>query len=337
MINPFIPERYINPITDFGFKRLFGTESNKDLLIDFLNAIIGLKKKECIHDVTFLPPEQLGTTKDDRKAVFDIYCKTEQGDHVIVEMQSEPVQFFKDRSVFYSAFPIRDQAIKGKQWNFELKAVYAVGLLNFCFSDGKDDKTYLHRVKLMDIEARTVFYDKLTFVFAELPKFKKKETELKTQLDKWLYAINHLCELDKPSPALSGKMFDKLFYEAAVASLTTMEANAYFESQKQYLYYVNSIDFAKMKGEHIGKHIGIKIGFAEGHVQGFEEGHKKGLEEGHKKGLEEGHEKGFEEGHGKGIEDGVELNRRRTVQAMKRQGLSDETIAMILQTSQQME
>ena len=229
-------------------------------------------------------------------------------------MQNEPVRFFKDRSVFYSAFPIRDQAIKGKKWNFELKAVYAVGLLNFCFSDGKDDKTYLHRVKLMDIEARTVFYDKLTFVFAELPKFKKKESELKTQLDKWLYAINHLCELDKPSPALSGKMFDKLFYEAAVASLTTMEANAYFESQKQYLYYINSIDFAEMKGKHIGKHIGMKIGFEQGHEQGFEEGHDKG--------FEEGHEKGFEEG------------KRRITDAMKQQGYSDEAIAMILQATQ---
>jgi predicted transposase/invertase (TIGR01784 family) len=298
MINPLIPERYINPLTDFGFKRLFGTESNKDLLIDFLNAIIGLEEEESIQDVTFLNPEQLGTKKDDRKAVFDIYCKTEQGDHVIVEMQSEPVQFFKDRSVFYSAFPIRDQAIKGKKWNFELKAVYAVGLLNFCFSDGKDDKTYLHRVKLMDIEARTVFYDKLTFVFAELPKFKKKETELKTQLDKWLYAINHLCELDKPSPALSGKMFDKLFYEAAVASLTTMEANAYFESQKQYLYYINSIDFAEMKGKHIGKHIGMKIGFE----QGFEEGRNS--------------------------------ERDKIIQAMKEQGYSDEAITMILQATQ---
>ncbi|MBR3648668.1 MAG: PD-(D/E)XK nuclease family transposase, partial [Victivallales bacterium] len=175
---------------------------------------------------------------------------------------------------------------------------YAVGLLNFCFSDGKDDKTYLHRVKLMDIEARTVFYDKLTFVFAELPKFKKKESELKTQLDKWLYAINHLCELDKPSPALSGKMFDKLFYEAAVASLTTMEANAYFESQKQYLYYINSIDFAEMKGKHIGKHIGMKIGFE----QGFEEGRNS--------------------------------ERDKFIQAMKEQGYSDEAITMILQATQ---
>lgn len=298
MISPFISEHYINPVTDFGFKRLFGTESNKDLLIDFLNAIIGLEEEESIRDVTFLPPEQLGTTTKNRNAVFDIYCKTKRGDHVIVEMQSEPVQFFKDLSVFYSAFPIRDQAIKGKKWNFELKAVYAVGLLNFCFSDGKDDKTYLHRVKLMDIEARTVFYDKLMFVFAELPKFKKKESELKTQLDKWLYAINHLCELDKPSPALSGKMFDKLFYEAAVASLTTMEANAYFESQKQYLYYINSIDFAEMKGKHIGKHIGMKIGFE----QGFEEGRNS--------------------------------ERDKFIQAMKEQGYSDEAITMILQATQ---
>ena len=297
MTNPFISEHYINLVTDFGFKRLFGTESNKDLLIDFLNAIIGLEEEESIRDVTFLPPEQLGTTKDDRKSVYDIYCKTEKGDHVIVEMQNEPVRFFKDRSVFYSAFPIRDQAVKGK-WNFNLKAVYAVGLLNFCFSDGKDDRTYLHRVKLMDIEARTVFYDKLTFVFAELPKFKKKESELKTQLDKWLYAINHLCELDKPSPALSGKMFDKLFYEAAVASLTTMEANSYFESQKQYLYYINSIDFAEMKGKHIGKHIGMKIGFE----QGFEEGRNS--------------------------------ERDKFIQAMKEQGYSDEAITMILQATQ---
>ncbi|MCR4574380.1 MAG: Rpn family recombination-promoting nuclease/putative transposase [Lentisphaeria bacterium] len=313
MTKPFIQERYINPITDFGFKRLFGTESNKDLLIDFLNAIIGLKKKECIRDVTFLNPEQLGTTKNKRKAVFDIYCKTEQGDHVIVEMQSQPVQFFKDRSLFYSAFPIRDQAIKGDTWNFELKGIYAIGLLNFCFSDGKDDERYLHRVKLMDIKARKVFYDKLTFVFAELPKFKKQEEELKTQLDKWLYAIKHLYKLDEPPPVLSGKMFDKLFHEAAVASLTTMEQNAYAESQKQYLYYVNSLKLAKQQGEHVGKHIGLKIGF------------------------QQGHEKGFEEGHEKGFEEGRNSEREKIIQAMKEQGLSDEAIATILQTAQNKE
>ena len=313
MINPFNQQRYINPVTDFGFKRLFGTESNKDLLIDFLNAIIGLSEENRICDVQFLNPEQLGTTQTDRKAVYDIYCRTEHGEYVIVEMQNQPVRFFKDRSVFYSAFPIRDQAVKGEKWNFELKGVYAIGLLNFCFSNGKDDKTYLHRVKLMDIEARTVFYDKLTFVFAELPKFTKTEDELETQLDKWLYVFNNLCELDEPSPALSGEVFDKLFQEAALASFTQVEKMAYAESQKQYLYYVNTIDFAARQGEHIGKHIGMKIGFEQGHKQGFEEGHDQGFEE--------------------GIEEGGKRKNEKFIQAMKQQGFSDETIATILQAT----
>ena len=321
MVNPFYPQRYVNPVTDFGFKRLFGTESNKDLLIDFLNAIIGLDEEERIHDVTFLNPEQLGSTKEKRNAVYDIFCLTEHGDHVIVEMQNEPVRFFKDRSVFYSAFPIRDQAVKGRDWNFELKAVYAVGLLNFCFSDSKDDERYLHRIQLMDTEARTVFYDKLTFVFAELPKFKKTEAELATQLDKWLFAINHLCELDEPSPALTGEVFEKLFHEAAVASFSAVEAKAYFYSQKQYWDYVNSIEMAEMRGRHIGTHIG------------YEKGINAGLKIGEEKGREEGLKIGEEKGREVGIKDGIESNRIKVMEAMKALGLSNEIIANVMDAS----
>ena len=116
-------------------------------------------------------------------------------------------------------------------------------------------------------------------------------------------------------------MFDKLFHEAAVASLTTMEQNAYAESQKQYLYYVNSLKLAKQQGEHVGKHIGLKIGFQQGHEKGFEEGH----------------EKGFGEGHEKGFEEGRNSEREKIIQAMKEQGLSDEAIATILQTAQNKE
>lgn len=294
----FFSEHYINPLTVFGINRIFNTESNKELLIDFLNAIIGLSGKNRICDLQFLKTEQLDTMEMGRNSVFDVYCKTACNKSVIIEMQKDPAIFFWDRKLFYSAFPIRDEILTRKKWNLKLDAVYAIGLLCFSFFDGQENnECYLHKVPLKNTEAQAI-HDKLTFVFAELPKFKKKESELKTQLDKWLYAINHLCELDKPSPALSGKMFDKLFYEAAVASLTTMEANAYFESQKQYLYYINSIDFAEMRGEHIGKHIGIKIGFE----QGFEEGRNS--------------------------------ERDKFIQAMKEQGYSDEAITMILQATQ---
>jgi predicted transposase/invertase (TIGR01784 family) len=95
-----IREKYINPFTDFGFKKLFGSEYNKDLLIDFLNQVLG--DREQIRDLTYLNSEKLGKTQNDRKAIFDLYCENEQGDKFIIELQNVPQQYFKDRSIFYA-------------------------------------------------------------------------------------------------------------------------------------------------------------------------------------------------------------------------------------------
>jgi len=113
-----VKAKYINPYTDFGFKKLFGEEGNKDLLADFLNQLLPDKHK--IVNLTFKSPEQLGDINSDRRAIFDIHCQNDKGDRFIVEMQKAKHQFFKDRSIFYTTFPIRDQAEKG-DWNFELK------------------------------------------------------------------------------------------------------------------------------------------------------------------------------------------------------------------------
>ncbi|MDR1672909.1 MAG: Rpn family recombination-promoting nuclease/putative transposase, partial [Bacteroidales bacterium] len=119
------PPRYINPHTDFGFKKLFGTEANKDLLQEFLPVLLG--KEDRIISLRYLNQEQLGRTENDRKAVYDLYCETETGDKFIVEMQRNYQEFFKDRSVYYSTFPIQEQAKRGIEWDFELNAVYTVG------------------------------------------------------------------------------------------------------------------------------------------------------------------------------------------------------------------
>lgn len=142
-------ERYINPYTDFGFKKLFGTEINKDLLISFLNAL--LHGEQDIKDITYMNSEQLGVSGADRKAIFDVYCENDKGEKFIVEMQKAEQQFFKDRSVFYSTFPIRDQGQTGK-WNYQLKSVYTIGILDFIFDDdySKED-FYHHEVKLIEI------------------------------------------------------------------------------------------------------------------------------------------------------------------------------------------
>ena len=111
MCSEGIVERYVNFYTDFAFKKLFGTEINKELLISFLNAL--LHGREKIEDITYLNAEHLGTQEYDRRAVFDVYCKNEKGEHFIVEMQKGEQQFFKDRSIYYSTFAIREQAPRG--------------------------------------------------------------------------------------------------------------------------------------------------------------------------------------------------------------------------------
>ena len=151
-------ERYINPYTDFGFKKLFGTEMNKDLLISFLNALF--HDEQVIKDVKYLNSEKLGEGYGDRKAIFDVYCENEDGEKFIVEMQKVEQRYFKDRSVFYSTFPIREQGLRGSDWDFNLKSVYTVGILNFVFPDDEyDEECYHHEVKLMDTKDKHVFFD----------------------------------------------------------------------------------------------------------------------------------------------------------------------------------
>lgn len=178
-----IREKYINPFTDFGFKKLFGSEYNKDLLIDFLNQVLG--DREQIKDLTYLNTEKLGKTQSDRKAIFDLYCENEQGDKFIIELQNVPQQYFKDRSIFYATFPIQEQAQKGHHWDYNLKAVYTVSILNFSFQDTQE--RFLREIQLIDNQTGEVFYDKLTFVYIEVPRFRKEEEELVTHFDKWMY------------------------------------------------------------------------------------------------------------------------------------------------------
>ena len=176
-----LQDRYINPLTDFGFKKLFGSEPNKALLIDFLNQI--LPERHRIKDRSYARNEQVGTKKLDRKAIFDLYCIGESGERFIVEMQKAKQNFFQDRSIYYASFPIQEQAQKGV-WNYQLEPVYTVGILDFIFDDHRSDSELLHLVEWKNQRCE-VFYDKLKFIYIELPKFTKREEGLETQFDKW--------------------------------------------------------------------------------------------------------------------------------------------------------
>lgn len=258
-------ERYIDPKTDFGFKYLFGTDMNKDLLIDFLNALFNSRHK--IEHVTFLKNEHLSGTYEERRAIFDVYCETDAGEKFIVEMQNVYQQFFKDRSIYYSTFPIREQAQRG-DWNFRLEAVYTIGILNFVFDEDKASAECVHHeVKLMDTTTRKVFFDKLTFIYLELPKFTKTENELETSFDKWIYVLKNLSRLLERPAALQERIFTRLFEAAEIARFTPKQQQAYEDSIKAYRDITNAVRTAKKEGIAEGKALGL----AEGEMKkGFE-------------------------------------------------------------------
>ena len=278
-------EKYLNPYTDFGFKKLFGTEANKELLIDFLNQLI--TEQGIITDLQFLSAEQLGRSQIERKAVFDIYCENEKGEKFIVEMQKAEQDYFKDRSVYYSTFPIREQAMAGK-WNYQLKAVYFIGILDFVFDENKDDEqVFHHEVKLIDTKTNKVFYDKLIFIYLEMPKFNKTENELTSHFDKWLYVLKSLPKFQQRPEILKEQIFNKLFHVAELAQLSPVEFSGYEESLKDYRDSINIVDTAEAKG----KRKGLKEGIEKGKKEGMKEGMKKGKKEGIKEGIEKGIEK----------------------------------------------
>jgi len=240
-------EKYINPFTDYGFKKLFGEEPNKDLLLDFLNVLLKEEQGE-IKGLTYLKNEHLGTSEIDRKAIFDLYCENERGEKFIVELQKTKQNFFKDRTLYYSTFPIREQANRA-DWNYELKAVYTIAILDFVFDEDKSDTAkFRYDIKLTDTDTKKVFYDKLTFIYLEMPKFNKTLDELETRFDKWLYVIRNLNRLDKVPDKLRERVFEKLFETAEIARFTPDQIRSYEDSLKYYRDLKNSLDTAKEEG-----------------------------------------------------------------------------------------
>ena len=264
-----IVEKYINPLTDFGFKRIFGTEFNKELLISFLNALF--EGEQEVKDVSYLNSEVFGANEVARKAIFDVYCEAVDGSKFIVEMQNAYQEFYKDRSIYYSSFPINQQGRKG-DWNYELQPVYTIGILNFSLPEDRNNPASLYReVKLMDIKTHEVFYDKLTYLYIELEKFNKTETELETMLDKWLFVLKNLSNLMSRPAQLQERVFTKLFEAAEIAKFDSNELRSYEQSINAYRDIKNSLDTAKKEGKAEGFVEGMEKGKVEGRAEGFVE------------------------------------------------------------------
>ncbi|MDR2466544.1 MAG: Rpn family recombination-promoting nuclease/putative transposase [Prevotellaceae bacterium] len=258
-------EKYINLYSDFGFKKMFGTDRNKDFLIDFLNELIFDRE---ITDLQYLNPEQLGRSAADRRSIYDICCETKGGEKIIVEMQRGAQDFFKDRNLFYAALLIQAQGVKG-EWNYDLKAVYIIGIMDFIINRKKEYADYCYTAaRVCDLRTREEYHDKLTFISLEMPKFKKTENELETHFDKWLYVLKRLPYLEERPDAFRERIFQRLFTEASISALSKAERAEYELSVKV------------MRDNYSVEQASRNEGRAEGMKEGMEKGMEKGMDMG---------------------------------------------------------
>jgi predicted transposase/invertase (TIGR01784 family) len=249
-----IKDKYIDPFTDFGFKRIFGTEKNKRFLISFLNDLLDIEDK--IVDIEYRNLEKLGLNVIDRKAIFDVYCTDEKNNNFIVELQRGKQKYFKDRSIYYTSFPIQEQSEKG-DWDYSLKKIFFVGILDFSIDDSEE---YLEEVKLKN-KNNAVFYDKLTYYYIQIPKFKKQEQELSNHLEYWLYYLSHLAKCQSiPKTLEQDELIKEAFNVAEFLALSKDEQFAYQLDLKARLDYKNVVDYAKEEAEKKGIKKGIEQG-----------------------------------------------------------------------------
>ena len=236
--------KYINPLTDFGFKRIFGTEANSDLLMDFLNCMLPLKSP--IAKITYKNVEQIPNLEDDRKVIYDLFCVDEEGNELIIEMQKARLTYFRDRSLFYLTFPIQSQSVRGS-WNFKLSPIYYLSLLDFYYEP--EHTALLEREVQLKDQQNEVFYPKLFLKYVQLPVFQKAETELSDRKEQWLYYLKHLEEMEQiPQIFKSDKIFIKGLKIAEIAALSEPEFQTYQLSRMQYLEIRGVVETAYDEG-----------------------------------------------------------------------------------------
>ena len=254
--------KFINPFTDVGFKRIFGQEINKDLLIDFLNAL--LEGERQVKDIRFLDKELLPMYENDRRLIYDVYCTDENGEQFIVEMQNKEHVNFRERTIFYLSQAIARQGEKGVDWRFDLKAVYGVFFLNFMLTDLP--RKLRTDIVLADRDTHEQFSDKMRYIFLQLPLFTKEESECDTDFERWIYVLKNMETLQRLPFKARNAVFQKLEEIVDIAAMSKEDRMKYDESIKVYRDRLAIIEYERRKG--------LAEGLAKGEAKGIAKGER---------------------------------------------------------------
>ena len=306
--------KFINPFTDYGFKRIFGQEFHKDILMDFLNDL--LEGERIIKDINYTDKEVLAPMQSERNIIYDIYCTTDTGEHIIVEMQNGMQKHFKDRALYYISGDIHNQGVKGNTWKYELVPVYGIYFTNWKLENEYKDQLRVD-VGLTDLATGKLFSDKMRMIFIQVPLMTKSEMECETNFERWIYVLKNMETLSRMPFAAQKAIFDRLGNLAMIEALPEKDRNDYEESLRVYRDSITVYEDAR------------EIGFEEGRKEGIQQGMEKGIQQGMEKGIQQGMEKGRKEGREEGMEKGSRNKALEVATNMKKFGMDNASICQL--------
>jgi predicted transposase/invertase (TIGR01784 family) len=315
--------KYADLLDDDVFKLVFGRESTKDVMIEFLNQMITDRN---IVDLEFLDKEMHPVERDLKGSVYDMFCKTDDGSRIIVEVQRRKQPFYPERAIYYSTFQIQRQVEAGAEY-YDFLPVYVVNILNFAM-DGNTDHSEVKSVyRLYNENNHSLLTDRVTFIFLELGKFNKTLDELDGNvLEGMCFCFKNMTTLAERPDILRHKVFEKIFEVTELLNmddvtrfkiLGNMTTERDLRNQMRY-----AIETATAEG--------LAKGMAQGLEQGLAEGRAKGEAEGRAKGEAEGWAKGEAEGRAEGRAEGERAKACEIAAKLMAAGMSKEEVAEIV-------
>ncbi|MDG7057252.1 MAG: Rpn family recombination-promoting nuclease/putative transposase [Wolbachia endosymbiont of Penenirmus auritus] len=268
--------KFLDPKNDVAFRRIFGTEKNKDILTHFLNDILGFTGKDEIKEIEFLSTIQDAEIASKKQSIVDVLCRDENGVQVIVEMQVAKTKGFEKRAQYYAAKAYSRQANKGDQYE-DLKEIIFIAIADCILFPDKSEYKSKHTIRDEDTNEHDLkdFY----FTFIELPKFPKtKEDQLESIVEKWVYFFKYAEET-------SERELERIIGSDVIIKKAYEELNRFNWSEKEFIAYEQEIKRIRDEKAVLAQKLddardeGIQIGEERGRQEGIQIGHEKGRKE----------------------------------------------------------
>ena len=268
--------RYADLLDDEVFKLVFGRESTKDVMIEFLNQVIPDRK---ITDLEFIDKEMHPVERDAKGSVYDMFCRTDDGSRIIVEVQRRKQPFYPERALYYSTFQIQRQVEAGAE-TYDFLPVYVVNILDFCMVGDLDDGKVKTVYRLYEENSHALLTDRVTFIFIELPKFKKSINDLDGNILEGVYfCFKNMAALEERPKVLSHQIFTKIFEVSELYNMDECTRDKVLNKMTTERDLRNQMAYARK--------VAIEEGLAEGRAEGLAEGRAEGLAEGRAEGRAE--------------------------------------------------